>query len=286
MRALKQRLLVCLLVLGVCLCGEHLLYGVPPTIGVLTGESALKTSEAWSSLVNFVDEEFGIPLRYRVFDGHRPLLKALKERWIDLALLDAAWFAREQGWIRPILRTVIGGETEYRVLLIVQRNSLFYRTSDLREFELFLKQPHEEMAGFYAPLAYLGHLMQRGSIRYLETFESILKGVAYGKGDEVGAVPEYIWNQNRGSRTLEYLRILEVLPPVPTPLLVMLSSEDDAKFHDVRNTLSRLHTLEKGRQVLQEISLSGFTASELGKDTRRSLSEVVRQVDVSYGPPK
>ena len=142
------------------------------------------------------------------------------------------------------------------------------------------------MAGFYAPLAFLGHLVQRESIRYLETFESILRGVAYGKGEEVGAVPEYLWNQNRGSRTLEYLRILEVLPPVPTPLLVMRTSEDEAKFQDLRKILERLHTLEKGRQVLQGIDLSGFTASELRKETRRSLAEVIRQVDVSYGPPK
>ena len=76
-------------------------------IGVVAGESALKTSEAWNVLVRFVEEEFGIPLRYQVVDGHRPLLKALKERWIDLALLDAAWFVREQGWVRPLLQTVI-----------------------------------------------------------------------------------------------------------------------------------------------------------------------------------
>jgi|GEM_PF-2191318 len=286
MRAFRQRLLVFLLALGAYLCGQNLLYGVPPTIGVVTGESALKTSEAWSALVSFVKEEFELTLRYQVFDGHRPLLKALKERWIDLALLDAAWFVREQSWVRPLLRTVMGGDTEYRVLLIVQRNSLFYRTADLRRFELFLKKPHEEMAGFYAPLAFLGHLLERGSIRYLETFESILRGVAYGKGDEVGAIPEYIWNQNRGSRTLEYLRILEVLPPVPTPFLVMRASEDETRFQFLRNTLASLHTLGKGRQVLQGISLSGFTASELGKETLMSLAEVVRQVDGSYGPPK
>lgn len=286
MRNFRQRILVILIALGAHLCSGTLLHGVPPKIGVVTGESALKTSETWSTLVSFVEEEFGITLRYEVFEGHHPLINALKERWIDLALLDVAWFVRDQSWVRPILQTLMGGNTEYRVLLIVQRNSLFYRTADLRDFELFLKQPHEEMAGFYAPLAALGSLAQRGTIRFLETFESILRGVAYGKGDGVGAIPEYLWNQNRGSRTLEYLRILEVLPPIPTPLLVMRATEDEAKFQDVRHILASLHRLEKGRQVLQGIGLSGFIATELGKETRRSLAEVVRQVDVFYGPPK
>lgn len=66
----------------------------------------------------------------------------------------------------------------------------------------------------------------------------------------------------------------------------MRATEDEARFQDVRNTLSSLHKLEKGRQVLQGIALSGFIASELGVETRKSLAEVVRQVDVSYGPPK
>lgn len=277
-----------LIVLGVSLGTGSPLYGIPPRIGVVAGESALQTSEAWSALVTFVGERFGIPLQYEVFDGHRPLLKALKERWIDLGLIDSAWYVREQRWVRPLLRTVIGGQTEYRVLLIVQRNSIFYRTSELRGFELYLKPPYEEMAGFYAPLAFLSSSIRvpKVSIRFLDTYESILKGVAYGRGMEVGAIPEYFWNQYLRSRILEYLRVLEVLPPIPTPLLVMRLSDEESRFQNVTKVFSTLQIIEEGKQILERTSFSGFTTDRLGNEFFMTLTEQIRQVDTRYGPPE
>ncbi len=277
-----------LLVLMVPLCHGTFLYGIPPKIGLITGESALQTSEAWSILVAFIEERFGIPLQFEVYDGHRPLLKALKERWIDLALIDSAWYVRERQWVRPLLQTVIEGQREYPVLLIVQRNSIFYRTSELRGFELFLKRPHEEMAGFYLPLATLSSFLpvHRESIRFLDTYQSILKVVAYGRGVEVGAIPEYVWNQNRGSHTREYLRVLEALPPVPTPLVVMRASDDEARFRDVIRVLSTLHTTEPGKQILERTSFSGFTTERAGDGSFTAFADQIRQVDVLYGPPE
>ncbi len=281
-------LLPTLILLMIFLAGRSPLYGIPPRIGVVIGESALQTSEAWSELVTFIEERFGIVLQYEVFDGHRSLLKALKERWIDLCFIDPAWYVREQDWIRPLLRTVVGGQLEYRVFLIVHRNSIFYRTSELQEFELYLKHPHEEMAGFYAPLAFLGSYspVPRSSIRFLDSHESILKGVAFGKGKEVGAIPEYLWNLNRGSRVLENLRILASLPEIPTPLLVMRASDEEARFHDVVRALSALSTMEEGKQILERTSFSGFSANRIPNEALMALSEQIRKVDAYYGPPK
>lgn len=264
------------------------LFGIPLRLGVVAGESALQTSEAWGALCFFIEEKCGIPLQYQVFEGHRPLLKALKERWIDLGFIDSAWYVREQEWIRPLLQTVVDGRTEYRLLLIVQRNSIFYRTAELRGIELYLKQPHEEMAGFYAPLAFLSSStpISPTSIRFLDTYESILKGVAYGRGMEVGVIPEYLWNQNQGSRTLDHVRILEVLPPIPTPLLVMRASDGEDRFQAIIKVFSSLSTQEEGKQILKRLSYWGFTSSELKKEWVGILTEQIRKVDALYGPPE
>ncbi|MCX7787718.1 MAG: phosphate/phosphite/phosphonate ABC transporter substrate-binding protein [Spirochaetes bacterium] len=284
----RVSLLLFLLILSVPFNGGRVLYGIPPRIGIVAGESALQTSEAWSALVSFVEERFGILFRYEVFDGHRSLLKALKERWIDLGCIDVAWYVREQGWIRPLLRTEVRGQTAYRVVLIVQRNSIFYRTSDLRGFELYLKPPFEEMAGFYAPLAFLSSYLPVpiGSIRFLDTYESILKGVAYGKGMEVGAIPEYLWIQYRGSRVLESLRVLDTLPWIPTPVIVMRTSDEEARFTELIRILSTLSTMEQGKQILEGISCSGFTTDRIPNEAIMALSEQIQKVDMYYGPPK
>jgi len=284
----QPSLLLTLILLMIFLVGGSPLYGIPPRIGVVIGESALQTSEAWSAVATYIKERFGIVLRYEVFDGHRSLLKALKERWIDLCFIDPAWYVREQDWIRPLLRTTVEGQTEYRVILIVNRNSIFYRTTELHGFELYLKHPYEEMAGFYAPLAFLGSYapVPRGSIRFLGSYESILKGVAYGRGMEVGAIPEYLWNLNRGSWALEYLRVLETLSWIPTPLLVMRASDEEARFHDVVRVLSAVSTMEEGKQILERTSFSGFTVDRIPNETLMALSEQIRKVDAYYGPPK
>jgi len=103
--------------------------GAPLVMGVLGGENALSTSEAWNGLCASIREMSCIDLRYQVFEEHSSLLRALKERRIDFALIDPAWFVKEKDWVRPLVGTEILGSSTYRVMLIVPRNSIYYKTS-------------------------------------------------------------------------------------------------------------------------------------------------------------
>lgn len=262
--------------------------GAPLVLGVLGGENALSTSEAWNGLCASIREISPIDLRYEVFEKHSSLLRALKERRIDFALVDPVWFVKEKDWLRPLVGTEILGSSTYRVMLIVPRNSIYYKTSDLRVENLLLTGSHESAAGFYIPLAVLleSGVPLAGSPRFLDAFESILKGVAYGTGTEAGPIPSYLWEQKKGERILEFVRILDVLYFVPSPLLVGRKEDEEDRYRDMKTSLLSLHTTGSGARALAQTPFSRFTPDTGDEYLYRILAESIRKVEAVYGPPE
>jgi ABC-type phosphate/phosphonate transport system substrate-binding protein len=254
-------------------------------LGVLGGENALSTSEAWNGLCASIRQISPIDVRYEVFEKHTSLLRALKEHRIDFALVDPAWFVKEKDWVRPLVGTEILGSSTYRVMLIVPRNSIYYKTSDLRLENLLLTGSHESAAGFYIPLAVLleSGVPLVGSPRFLDAFESILKGVAYGKGTEAGPIPFYLWEQKKGERILEFIRVLEILPFVPCPIVVGRKEDEEDRHRNLKTLLLSLHTTEEGTRALAQTPFSKFTLVTGEEDSYRNLAESIRKVEAVYG---
>lgn len=213
------------------------------------------------------------------------MIKALKNRWIDLAFLDSAWYVREWDSVAPLLQAEIEGKRNYNLLLLVHKNSLLYRLTDFPPITLLLRQQQKDMAGYYAPLGFLEkhNVSPVQKLHYLETYDSILKGVAYGKGEEVGCIPEYVWNQQLNNRILEFVRIVEVLPAVPTPVLVSRRGEE-AKYTSLKKALVSLPGSVEGIRIFEQTMYSGFTEEmkERAGVMVRTLAELSKEPLLSF----
>ncbi len=242
------------------------LHGASLVIGVPVQEDGLTTTGSWALICRQAQSDSGCGIRSVVLKDSEAALDELKRRFIDLALVDPAWYWQRRDECAPLLEARSVAPAEASVSLIVPRTSIYYKASDLAGKAIALTRPRQGAAGFYVPLAMLAEAGASGpgalNPIFADTFESILKGIAF-ESLEAGALPSSMAASPAGAAYSDFIRVIAVSEPLPQLLVVVRAGEDPSRYDDIAHTLMGLSETEPGRRALESAGLSRFVPVEV-----------------------
>jgi len=258
---------------------------VPVRIGIPAVEGGLAAARTWNAVCSHLAENGGLDVRYQVFEDHAGLLRSLKERFVDVALLDPAWFLWKRDALAPLAEVRFAG-TEERSVLIAQKSSIVYRIEDFSGASFAFARPFATSAGYFVPLAMLASSgVKLANLRRAvnaETSEGVLKGVAYG-GLDGGAVPERFLDKS-GNILSDFVRVVAESRPLPFPILARRREDDGDRYLGLEEALLSMKKGQSGREALVSAGIEEFRAPVPGAfDELASYLAVFESV---YGAPK
>ncbi len=187
----------------------------------------LKKLLIWTPIIKQLEDSTGQDINLIIARDHEIIKKELEQKNYDFAVLDPFWYEhwKNKNICSLFLKSTLMESTEIRSILIVNKNSIFRSVNDLKDSNIALTVPNDSAYGFYIPLALM---YESGidpfslfkSIVFPETFESILKGVAYGKLDS-GFITSDILTNAKNSPYRNNIRIIIESEPLPPPLIVI-----------------------------------------------------------------
>jgi ABC-type phosphate/phosphonate transport system substrate-binding protein len=259
---------------------------VPLTIGIPATEGGLPTVRAWALICGRVQAASGIEVRYVVLKDHQAVVDELQRRFVDLAVLDPAWYVKERRTLTPLLSARVSGGDTIRVCLIVPRGSIIYKPADLAGHSIALTRAGQSAAGYFVPLALLAQagIVQSNPGRWIfaETFDSILKGVAF-ESLEAGAVPSYAMETETGRACADFIRVIGESAPLPQALMVGRTADGGERYRALLDAFLALRGTEEGRQALAQSGYAGFYLPDtVGFD---ALEGYLRIFGEAYGAP-
>jgi ABC-type phosphate/phosphonate transport system substrate-binding protein len=261
---------------------------LPITIGVPVQEQGVITTQSWALLCGRLMAETGLEIRSVVLKDHRAVMDELRSRFIDIAVVDPAWYDREERILTPLLQARASPRTADGICLIVPRGSIFYKPADLDGRSIALTRAGQSAAGYFVPLAVLAEAgvvyTDPRHIIFAETFDSILKGVAFGSL-EAGVVPSYELEAGKGTAYMDFIRVIAVSSPLPHPLLVGRRDDDaPSRYNAVIRGFLGLSGTESGRRTLLEAGYAEFCLpSRVGFDALERYLRIFRD---AYGAPE
>ena len=262
------------------------LFCAPISIAVPVQQGGLETTRAWTLLCRQVQAESGIELRFVVTKDQEAALDELRRRFVDLAVVDPAWYAGNKRNLVPLLEARVARQGAVSVSLIVPRGSISYKLTDLAERSIALTRTGQSAAGYFVPLA----LLAEAGVVYAdpkrlvlaETFDSILKGVAFGSLD-AGAIPSYELDSEAGRAYADFIRVIAQSDPLPHPLIVGRVEDDPARYGGLIRAFIGLSGSGRGRQALLS---SGYT--EFASPSTAGFAALNRYLQIyrdAYGAP-
>ncbi len=258
---------------------------VPLRIGVPAVEGGLAAARTWNAVCSHLAGNGGPDVRYQVFEDHAGLLRSLKERFVDVVLLDPAWFLWRRDALALLAEVRFAG-TEERSVLIARKNSIVYRIEDFSGASFAFARPGATSAGYFVPLAMLAssgvRLANLRKAVNAETSEGVLKGVAYG-GLDGGAVPGR--HLEKGGNILsDFVRIVAESKPLPFPLLARRREDDGEKYRGLEEALLAMKQGQAGREALVSAGIEEFRTPEPG--VFGDLASYLAVFESFYGAPK
>jgi ABC-type phosphate/phosphonate transport system substrate-binding protein len=255
---------------------------LPLRIGVPAGESGLETIHCWSVLTEHLRSR-GVETSFEVMESNAAVVRALRERFVDVGFLDPLWLFRNRDSLAPLVETGSAGSRN-AALVIVPKNSIVHRLEDLSGASFALPSRKETACGYYVPLAMLSRkgvrLSDPGKAVYAETGLSVLKGVAYG-GIEGGCLSAALLADERYANFAAEVRVVAESEPLPAPLLAIRREDGEARYRALREELTGLAASPAGIAVLASAGLSGFVppaVKEYG-----ALERYLRDYKATYG---
>jgi ABC-type phosphate/phosphonate transport system substrate-binding protein len=263
------------------------LFCSPITIAVPVQQEGLETTRSWAMLCRQVQADSGIELRAVVMKDHRAALDELRRRFVDLALVDPAWYSENRRSLVPLLEARAVRHDASRVSLIVPRGSMSYRPADLAGRSIALTREGQSAAGYFVPLALLAEAgvvyADPKRLVFAETFDSIIKGVAFESLD-AGAVPTHELDASAGRAYADFIRVIAQSDPIPHPLIVGRAEDGPARYGELIRAFIGLSGSERGRQALLSSGYAEFTfPAAIGFEALERYLRIYRD---SYGDPE
>ncbi len=237
-------------------------FTIPVHIAVpALGEGMLKLQQ-WTPIVKIIEDTCGININLIVARDNGVIKRGFQSKNYDMAFVDPFWYVlwKKNELCRTVAQAEIEGNTFRRIMLVVHKDSIFRKLEDLKNKRIAFTLKNESAAGFYLPLAMLlekniDPFSYFEENIFSETFQSILKGVAYGKLD-AGFITSNIYNRKENKNLTNSLRILLSSLKIPQWILVMRSDFDNKTASKVGTSLINLVQSKEGKEILHK---TGFT---------------------------
>lgn len=218
---------------------------------------------SWNTICTYLRDEENIDVTFTIYKDYPSLIKNFEDHFIDIALLDYYWYNQDQKRLSILAVVEMANKKNYKSLIIVPKGSIYYGLGDLKGIPLALTRAKESSCGYYVPLGLLAKdgikIDDPHSIVYVETFKSVLKGVAYG-GLQAGSIPSYIFEEEKlDSKLTDMIRIISESLSLPVPVLAVRDAMDDQRYLKLQKTLIEMNKKEKGKEALHKSGYTGFS---------------------------
>ncbi|MDA3941352.1 MAG: PhnD/SsuA/transferrin family substrate-binding protein [Spirochaetia bacterium] len=263
---------------------------VPVNIAVPASGEGMEKLLSWTPLIKYLEKETGLEINLNIVRDHRTIKEELEQKNYDFALIDPFWY---ENWKKtelclPFLETIDNKATGIRSILIVHKSSIFRTLKDLENSNIALTVPYDSALGFYIPLALMFNqgidpFSYFKAIVFPETFESILKGVAYGKLDS-GFITTDLLDVMGNRRYRNDIRILLESEILPGPVIVVRNDFNVDLARIIRRAMILLTDKDEGARLLSGIGISGF--KEIDEGIFEVLRNYIEVLDINNASPE
>lgn len=249
---------------------------VPLNLAVPSMQEGLSKIEQWTPVVKYLEGKCGFEIELLIVKDHDMLSRGLRDRFYDVGCVNALWEQRMTigGQFLTRARINVGGEAQFTTHIIVNRDSVIREISELGGEFLALTVQGESLGGYYIPLILcreagidLNEVFRQ--VVFSETFESILKGVAFGVVD-AGPVTSDLLYAAEMKEYSEEVRSVAISKPLPQWALVARSDHKVQQMDRLISELAGMSAEIEGREVLTAAGLTGF---ELPKGEKPTIPE-------------
>jgi len=244
------------------------LFAVPVNFAVPSSGEGLRQLLLWAPLIDLLKEETGLDINLVITKNHEIIREEIELKNYDLAMIDPFWYINWQnaGICFPFLETSRKEADGFRSILIVHKGSVFRTLKDLKSRSIALTVPFDSASGFYIPLAMMfEHNIEPftyfNAIVFPETFESVLKGIAYGKLDS-GFITSDLLDKSENSRYKDEIRIIMESEILPGEVLIVRKDFNQELLYKIREAMIHIVDSERGTDLLNRIGFSGFIQPE------------------------
>lgn len=266
------------------------IYAVPVRIAVPALGEGMEKLKQWTPLVKNIENESEIEINLVIARDNAVIKKGLEDHYYDLAFIDSYWYFLWKGknFCIPIAQAEVNGKTTRRILLVVNKDSIITNKEDLKDRSIAFTLKNESAAGFYIPLAMLLEKKVdpfsyfKESV-FAETFQSIIKGVAYGKLD-AGFITSNVYDRKENKSLAGSLRILLSSDPVPGWILIARNGFNREIAVKIKNALTALSSLQEGKKVFNASGLSGF--DPVSDKNLSGLRSYIKILEINHAAPE
>jgi len=244
------------------------LFAVPVNFAVPSSGEGIRQLSLWSPFIKLLREKTELDINLIITKDHEIIREEMQLKNYDFALVDPFWYKHWQnsGVCFPFLETGRKEANDFRSILIVHKGSVFRTLEDLEDRSIALTVPFDSAPGFYIPLALMfEHDIEPFSyfkaIVFSETFESILKGIAYGKLDS-GFITSDLLDNFENSRYRDEIRIIMQSEILPDQVIVVRKDFNQEVLYKIREAMIHIVDSERGTELVTRIGFSGFIEPE------------------------
>jgi len=222
----------------------------------------------WDPLRKYLEDNIDLDINLIITRDHSIIRDQLENKNYDFAVIDSFWIEHweKREICSPFLELRKSNCNINQSILIVHKNSIFRSPEDLKNSSLALTLPGDSSIGFYIPMAMM---LQIGidpfsyfkEIVFPETFESILKAIAYGKLDSGFISSDFLTNPEN-QQYADDVRVLMESEPLETTYIVVRKDFNEKLLIEIKGLMTNLGNSAEGQNFLNTIDLTGFGEPE------------------------
>ncbi len=266
------------------------LFAVPVNFAVPSSGEGIRQLSLWSPLIKLLKEETGLDINLVITRNHEIIREEMKLKNYDFALIDPFWYKywQNRGFCFPFLETGRRETDGFHIILIVHKGSVFRTLKDLENRSIALTVPFDSASGFYIPLAMMfEHNIEPftyfKAIVFPETFESVLKGIAYGKLDS-GFITSDLLDNPENSRYKDEIRIIMESEVLPGQVIVVRKDFNQELLCKIREAIIHIVDSKRGAELVNQMGFPGFMKS--GEEEYDVLEKYLNILELNDASPE
>jgi phosphonate transport system substrate-binding protein len=234
-----------------CKTQNAYIFGIHP---YLTAKELL---ERFTPLINYLSDQLNKPVVLRVAKTYRNHIEQVGKNQVDIAYLGPAPYVKlveKYGHQHLLAKIEVAGESTFRGVIIVSKNSQMTTLSDLQGKGFAFGSPNSTMSHFVPRFVLwqagitLDHLSH---YQFIKSHENVVLGVLLGEF-EAGAIKKDIFNRY----AQQDIKVLTWTPPITVHLFVATHRFPQEHVEKLQELLLNLNQHPQGKTILTSIKKS------------------------------